>query len=149
MKEKEKKTSILIKLMFFLIIALLFFFGWVFDFIYAKSFDIRCTYISNTAPYAREEDVVIFEIEVTKNGKPCKNHEIEVRCGENQGRFTSYLELTDDNGKVQFEYVPYYETMWQKAGPVEITVLDLSNSIFIEVNAEYKFNEIVLQSWRP
>ncbi len=142
----KKKSSLFIKILVIGIIALILFAGWLFDFIRAKQFDVDIIYVSNSTPYASEQDKVSFTVLVTQNGKPCVDHEVEVRLGENQGRFSAYLKTTDENGCVSFEYVPYYESDYVKAGPVTITVLELSNSIFVEVNVVKQFNVIEVKS---
>ena len=102
-------------------------------------------YYTYTITCMQEEDKVLLTVRVTHKGEPCVNHEVEVRTGENQGRFSTYLDTTDENGCVTFEYVPYYENEWTKAGPITITVLELSNSIFVEVNVIEEFNIIEVQ----
>ncbi len=141
----KKRSSLFIKLLVIGILAFVLFAAWLFDYIRAKEFDVDIIYVSDTTPYAMEEDKVLLTVRVTHKGEPCVDHEVEVRTGENQGRFSTYLDTTDENGCVTFEYVPYYENEWTKAGPITITVLELSNSIFVEVNVIEEFNIIEVQ----
>ena len=129
------------------ILAAVFFVGWLFDYFRAKQFNIEVIYVSNTEPYATQNDIVTIEVQVTHNGKPCVGHEVEVRC--DKGRFDSgSLVVTDENGCAVFQYVPYNETEWEKAGPVKFTFLELSNSIFIEVNVVKEMELLTVQSMR-
>lgn len=139
------KKSLYIKILVICILAIVILSGWIFDFIRAKEFDIEVLYVSDTTPYADERDIVTIKVQVTRNGKPCAGHEVEVRC--DMGRFDGgYLIITDENGCATFQYVPYYESEWAKAGPVKVTFLELSNSLFIEVNVIEEFDLIEVQS---
>lgn len=135
--------SLKIKLLVIGILVAVFLVGWFYDYMRAKEYNVEITYVSDTTPYANEYDFVTIEVLVTRNGKPCVGHEIEIRC--DKGRFDPYMDITDENGCVRFEYIPYYESEWAKAGPVKITVLELSNSLFIEVNVVKEFNIIEVQ----
>lgn len=139
------KKSLYIKIMSIGLLAIVILAGWIFDSLRAKQFDIEIIYVSDTTPYANQRDIVTIEVQVTHNGVPCVGHEVEVRC--DKGRFDSgALVVTDENGCATFEYVPYDESEWEKAGPVEFTFLELSNSIFIEVNVIKKLVLLEVQS---
>lgn len=118
---------------------------WLYDSIRVKEYDINVVYVSNINPPADNDYVVTIVAQVTRNGVPCEGHNMEIRCGENQGRFIVYLDVTDENGYATFKYAPYDEA-YKDPGPVEFTLIDQSNSLLVEVDKTVYYNEMVLVS---
>ncbi len=137
------KKGLVLKLGITGLLVAIFCLAWLYDFLRTKEYDVQVVYISNKTPTADFSDTVDFDVWVTRNGKPCAGHEIEARCSA--GSFRAYLGKTNKYGVVRFTYIPYVETAYQKAGPVEITLLELSNSAIIEVNVVETFSDIVVQ----
>lgn len=139
------KKGLYIKLLVFCLLVLVISVMWLYDSIRVKEYKIEVVYVSNLRPYADGESVVDITVQVTRNGVPCPGHDVEIRCGENQGRFIVYLDLTDENGYASFKYTPYDET-FKEAGQINFTFLDQSNSLLVGVDKQVEYNELVLIS---
>ncbi|MBQ8658597.1 MAG: hypothetical protein IJ506_05625 [Clostridia bacterium] len=138
MKKFALKKGLAIKILIFVLLAAVFFAAWGYDTYRASLYEIKIYHISDETPYASMSEKVSFTVRVTKDGKPCKDHEISATCSK--GQLASMLERTDEEGFVTFVYRPYAETKRQKAGKVTIELADLSNSLLIEVNAKMSFS---------
>lgn len=132
------QKSLWIKIAVFGLCIAIIFVGWAFDNAWAKKYDFELVFISNETPYATQEDVVDFTVRVTKDGKPCSNHEISASCS--RGQLNVMLVRTDENGYADFSYAPYNENRYVKAEEVFFEIADLSNSIFVEVHAQLEFS---------
>ena len=133
-----KSKGIITKLLVIAIIVAVIFAGWLFDYERAKKYSITITEISNESPLASNRERVEITFLVAKTGVPCAGHEVEIRA--DKGTFQNgQIGYTDDNGEITFCYVPYNESKYNKAGDVNFSVIDLSNSVFIEVNAKTQF----------
>lgn len=129
-----KKKKLPIKWIATVLAVVVFFCVWGVDILRAKKYDIQLVSVSNTSPIANGEDEVVICFRVSRNGKPCKNHEMMFEPSD--GKLDEYLLLTDENGLVEIRYTTYEETRFKPAGEVTIEVADLSNSLLIEVNAK-------------
>ncbi len=140
----KKNGGLAIKLLVTGIIAAVIFLGWAFDSVRASEFKVERTYISDTTPVASNRESVDLTFKVTRNGRPCNGHEVEITAsaGSWSGGQIGY---TDEEGCITFTYVPYNETKYAPADDVDFIVKDLGNSVFIEVNATYTFT-VSLQS---
>lgn len=129
-----KKKKLPIKWIVTVLVVVLFFAVWGMDIQRAKKYDIDVIAVSNLSPIANGKDLSYITIRVTRDGKPCANHEIEVR--PTYGTFGAYILWTDENGIAEFEYKAYEDEYYQPAGDDSIRIIDLSNSLLIEVWAE-------------
>lgn len=136
------KNPFFIKLFVIFIAGVLLLGAWGYDTARAQKYDIQLVYLSNETPYASQKDLVTFTVRVTRGGKPCINHEISATCSKGQMRIM--LARTDEEGYVDFSYAPYNESIYEKAGPVTFEILNLSNSVLIEVHASFKFSITLL-----
>lgn len=133
-----KAKGLITKLIVIGIIIAVIFAGWLFDYERSKKYSITITEISNENPVASNKERVEITFLVAKNGVPCAGHEVEIRA--DAGTFQSgQIGYTDENGAITFCYVPYNESKYKEAGDVNFLVIDLSNSVFVEVNAEMRF----------
>ncbi len=137
------KKGLRLKIGITALLVIVFTLAWLYDYLRAKDYQVEVVYVSNTTPMAELTEVVDIDVLITRNGVPCVGHEVEARC--DAGTFRAYLNRTDENGIVRFQYIPYRETAYKKAGPVTITLLELSNSMIIEVNVIETYNGIVVQ----
>ena len=139
------KKGLYIKLLVFFILVLIISGMWLYDSFRVKEYNIEVVYVSNTRPYADGESVVNITVQVTRNGVPCPGHDVEMRCGENQGILLVYLDLTDENGYASFAYASYDEA-YKEPGPISFTIIDQSNSLLIGVDKKVEYNEITVIS---
>lgn len=130
-----KKHKLKLKLKYIIALSLIAFFsiGFIFDCIWAKTYDIDIAYISNETPYADSKERVTIKVQVTHFNKPCKNHEIYAL--PSAGSMVAYTTKTDNDGYATLTYTPYTATAFVKLEDVEIVIRDQSNSIIWEVNA--------------
>ncbi len=136
---KLKRTLIAVLAIVVVFCALL-----TFDTIRAKTFHIEIVSITPEKPIADVREPVEIKLRVTHDGKGVEGH-LLFAVSKGGGTFKGNRSETDADGIVVFTYVPYTETMLQPAKPVTISVIDESNSIFLEVNARFEF-QIDLQS---
>ena len=141
MKKIRLSKSLLVKLAVIAGIAIAMLLAYWFDYQRAKEYTIELYHISDETPIASQKERVSFTVRVTDgDGKPCKNHEIEARCSK--GQMVTMLTRTDKDGFATFVYAPYTDDgrPHNKAGEVTFELLELSNSVLIEVNATMKFS---------
>lgn len=139
------KKGIYVKLLVFAILVFIISGMWLYDSIRVKEYDIEVVYVSNLNPPADNNELITIVAQVTRNGVPCEGHNLEIRCGENQGRLLIYLDVTDENGYATFQYAPYDEE-YKEPGAINFTIIDQSNSLLVEVDKTVYYNEMVLVS---
>lgn len=119
-------------------IALLFGGMYTFDYFRAKSFELIVEEINPEKPVADVRNQVTVKIKLTRKGQPVQGHTL-FALPLNGGTMKGNRAVTDENGIAVFTYIPYTATTLQPARDVRVAVIDESNSIFIEVNAEMEF----------
>ena len=140
MGTKNAKRKIGVKYIVAAIIIVIFSAFYVFDSLWAKTYDVTAIYISDETPVASNSERVEIIVQVTHFGKPVANHEVFVL--PSAGSMLAYTALTDEEGKVGFYYIPYTASAFNPAQDVTLKIRDQSNSVFWEVNAS---TEIVLK----
>lgn len=135
---KLKKTLIIV-----LAIVMLFGAFAVFDTVRASTFNIEVVSVSPEKPVADVRQQVEIKLRVTHGGNPVEGHSLYAVVSGG-GNFKGNRSKTDAAGIAVLIYVPYTETMLRPARPVKISVIDESNSIFLEINSTLEF-EINLQ----
>ncbi len=76
--------------------------------------------------------VMRFVVRVTRNGKPVDGHTLYVKTNRN---VLSRIK-TDENGEVVIDYKCYKATRFSQVSPIELTVRDEDNSVFVFNPAE-------------
>lgn len=77
-----------------------------------------------------------IEIRLTRFGESVEGHSLyAVAVGG--GSLKANRVLTDENGMVTLIYYPYTSNRFMPAQPVNIEIIDESNSFIFEVNAEF------------
>ena len=116
----------------------------VFDTVRAKTFEIKVVSVSPEKPVADVRQQVEIKLRVTHGGKNVEGHSLYA-VSKGGGSFKGNRSETDEEGIATFIYIPYTETMLMPAKPVTISVIDESNSVFLEINSKLDF-VIELQS---
>lgn len=130
---KLKKTLIVV-----LAIVLVFGAFAVFDTVRASTFHIEVVSVSPEKPVADVRQQVEIKLRVTHGGKAVEGHSLYAVVSGG-GNFKGNRSETDADGIATLTYVPYSETNLRPAGPVTISVIDESNSIFLEINTKLEF----------
>ena len=144
MKKIKLSKSLLVKLLVVAVIAVATLLAYWYDYERAQEYSIELCYISDETPIASNKERVTFTVRVTDgDGNPCANHEIEARCSK--GMMVVMLTRTDKDGFATFVYAPYTDNgkPHNKAGKVTFELLDLSNSVLIEVNTKAYFSIVL------
>lgn len=140
MRVKKTKRKIGVKYIIAAIIIAIFSAFYVFDIIWAKTYDVKVVYVSDETPVASNSERVEIIVQVMHFGKPMSNHEVFVL--PSAGSMLAYTALTDEEGKVSFYYIPYTSSAFNPAQDVVLKIRDQSNSVFWEINAN---TELVLK----
>ena len=140
MRVKKTKRKIGVKYIIAAIIIAIFSAFYVFDIIWAKTYDVKVVYVSDDTPVASNSERVEIIVQVMHFGKPMSNHEVFVL--PSAGSMLAYTALTDEEGKVSFYYLPYTSSAFNPAQDVVLKIRDQSNSVFWEINAN---TELVLK----
>ena len=111
---------------------------WAFDAVRAQTFHLELVDCTPETAVASGQDGVEMTYRLTRRGKPVEGHHIFVYCDGN-GRFYSYRETTDEDGKVTFLFYPGRATIYTPAKDIPIYASDESNSLFIMVKAKHSF----------
>ena len=130
--KKQKKLFVCLLIVAFIAV----FFG--IDFCIAKTYKMEVQAMSEEIVYADNKKPVEIDIALTRFGKPVEKHNLYA-VAEGGGRLKANRVRTDENGVASFVYVPYTSNRFMPAAPITIRIIDESNSIFFEVNAEYSF----------
>ena len=114
---------------------------YLFDFLIARSYDFEILSMTPEFKYADPNIPVDISIRLSRNGVPVSGHDLyALPTGDNiAGVFKQNRIRTDENGIANFTYYPYRATMFVKAAPVDIKVIDESNSVIFVINAEFIF----------
>ena len=81
---------------------------------------------------------VTLTLRLTKNGEPVKNTNIRaVKTG--YGSLDAINKRTDDNGCVQFCYIPYKESIFRENEDVPIEFIEDSHSLLINVYVKIEY----------
>jgi|YelNatPaOPRAMG01_1025707.scaffolds.fasta_scaffold10645_5 hypothetical protein len=114
-----------------LIIVLLY----TYDLYRSKEFIIEVLEIvPNPAPADGETPVKIKVKEKRTNGKVVTGHNLYAVPLEG-GSMRANRVQTNKNGEAEFIYFPYRDSPSLRARPINIQIIDESNSVFFEVNA--------------
>lgn len=140
MRVKKMKRKIGVKYIIAAIIIAIFSAFYVFDIIWAKTYDVKVVYVSDDTPVASNSERVEIIVQVMHFGKPMSNHEVFVL--PSAGSMLAYTALTNEEGKVSFYYIPYTASAFNPAQDVVLKIRDQSNSVFWEINAN---TELVLK----
>ena len=140
MRVKKTKRKIGVKYIIAAIIIAIFSAFYVFDIIWAKTYDVKVVYVSDDTPVASNSERVEIIVQVMHFGKPMSNHEVFVL--PSAGSMLAYTALTDEEGKVSFYYIPYTASAFNPAQDVVLKIRDQSNSVFWEISAN---TELVLK----
>ncbi len=111
---------------------------WIFDAIRAQTFRLEMVECTPEIAIADGKTKVEITYRLTRWGKPVEGHNIFVYCDGN-GRFFSYREQTDADGKVTFLLYPGRATIYSPAEDIPVYASDESNSVFIMVKAKNEF----------
>ncbi len=120
------------------VIVLIFAGMWIFDAIRAQTFCLEMVECTPETAVADGSTKVEITYRLTRGGKPVEGHNIFIYCDGN-GRFFSYRETTDEDGKVTFLLYPGRATLYSPAKDIPVYASDESNSIFIMVKAKHEF----------
>ena len=140
MRTKTEKRKIGVKYIIAAIIIAIFSAFYIFDSIWAKTYEVKVVYVSDETPVASNSERVEIIVQVMHFGKPMSNHEVFVL--PSAGSMLAYTALTDEEGKVSFYYIPYTSSVFNPAQDVILKIRDQSNSVFWEINAN---TELVLK----
>lgn len=140
MRIQKTKRKIGVKYIIAAIIIAIFSAFYVFDSLWAKTYEVKAIYISDETPVASNAERVEITVQVMHFGKPVSNHEVFVL--PSAGSMLAYTSLTDEEGKVSFYYIPYTASAFNPAQDVILKIRDQSNSVFWEINAN---TEVVLK----
>ena len=140
MRTKTEKRKIGVKYIIAAIIIAIFSAFYIFDSIWAKTYEVKVVYVSDETPVASNSERVEIIVQVMHFGKPMSNHEVFVL--PSAGSMLAYTALTDEEGKVSFYYIPYTASVFNPAQDVILKIRDQSNSVFWEINAN---TELVLK----
>ena len=124
-----------IKLAVFLIAAAALGAMYAYDAVRAGSYKVELASPLPETVYADGATPVDIAVRVTRRGRPQAGHYL-FALPVDGGRFTAYRAETDENGEAVFTYYPYRAMILLPAKTVEIRIIDESNSVFFEVNAE-------------
>jgi hypothetical protein len=134
------------KLIIFLSMALIFVLLYTYDYIRAQTFSIIVESISpQPAPADGQSPVNITVVLKDKNGEPVEGHTLYA-YSLNGGVFKSNREITNSEGKAEYIYFPYRVSLLMELTDAHIRVIDESNSIFVEINAQENFEIILMKS---
>ena len=127
---------------YLVIIALILIFCvcYVIDYAIARSYDFEITSMPSVV-YADPQQPVEITIQLTRNGVPVVGHDLYAHTtGPNAaGKFQQNRVRTNENGEATFIYYPYRATVTIPAKPVDIRVIDESNSKILVIHAEFNF----------
>ncbi len=140
MGTQKSKRKIGVKYIIAAIIIVVFSAFYIFDVVWAKTYDVQAVYVSDKTPVASNSERVEIVVRVTHFGKPMAKHEIFVL--PSAGSMLAYTALTDETGQAVFYYIPYTASAFTPASDVTLRIRDQSNSVFWEINAN---TEIVLR----
>lgn len=131
MEKKKRKIG----LKYIVAGALILFFSlcWLFDWLWAKTYDVCVVSVSDEAPRADSSVRVEIVVRVTHFGKPSAGHDIYAL--PTAGSMVAYMTVTDEDGYATVVYTPYTETAFTPARDVTVTIRDQSNSVIWEINA--------------
>ena len=134
MSAEEKKRRRL-RPKYIIAAALLLFFSacYLFDFLWAKTYEIAVLSVSDETPVADNKERVEIRVRVTHFGKTMSGHKMFAL--PTAGTMTAYTAVTDSDGTAVFVYTPYTESIFTPANDVVIKIRDESNSVIWEVNA--------------
>lgn len=131
----KRHPKIFITIVFVVIVL----FCYVFDFCISKSYQFEVVSVSPEVIHADPQQPVEITIKLTRYGKAVSGHDLyALPVGENAaGVFRQNRIRTDEQGLAVFVYYPYKATMFVPAAPVDIQIVDESNSILFVINAEF------------
>lgn len=132
-KMKKEKRKIRLKYIVAGVLIALFACGYLFDFLWAKTYRVEIVSVSDEEPLASEKDKVDIVVKVTHFGKPMAGHEMFAL--PDAGRMLNYNAVTDENGFASFTYIPFNGNPYMTIEEVRISIRDESNSVIWEVNA--------------
>ena len=107
----------------------------LFDTVRAQTYTIEVVSLTPEKPVADVRQQVQIKLRVTKKGKGVEGHSLS----KNGGTFKGNRAETDEEGVASFIYIPFSATSLQPARPVTISVIDESNSVFLEINTRFEF----------
>lgn len=131
---KKVKRKIPIKYIIVSILIVIFSVFYVFDCLWAKTYEVSAVYISDETPVASNTERVEIVVQIKHFGKPMENHEVFVL--PSAGSMLAYTALTDKDGMATFYYIPYTASVFNPVQDVTLTIRDQSNSVFWEINAD-------------
>lgn len=110
----------------------------LFDTVRAQTYTIEVVSLTPEKPVADVRQQVQIKLRVTKKGKGVEGHSL-FAISKNGGTFKGNRAETDEEGVASFIYIPFSATSLQPARPVTISVIDESNSVFLEINTRFEF----------
>ena len=110
----------------------------LFDTVRAQTYTIEVVSLTPEKPVADVRQQVQIKLRVTKKGKGVEGHSL-FAISKNGGTFKGNRAETDEEGVAPFIYIPFSATSLQPARPVTISVIDESNSVFLEINTRFEF----------
>ena len=106
------------------------------DFAISRTYSFQLESVTPEVVYADNKQPVTIEIRLTRFGESVEGHSLyAVAVGG--GSLKANRVLTDENGMVTLIYYPYTSNRFMPAQPVNIEIIDESNSFIFEVNAEF------------
>ena len=110
----------------------------LFDTVRAQTYTIEVVSLTPEKPVADVRQQVQIKLRVTKKGKGVEGHSL-FAISKNGGTFKGNRAETDEECVASFIYIPFSATSLQPARPVTISVIDESNSVFLEINTRFEF----------
>ena len=112
---------------------------WLIDYLISLTYDFE---IVSMEPYPGISDgatEMTITVRLTrKDGTPVEGHDVNILSLDG-GTYKAYRQRTDEDGIVQFVFIPFLSTTIRPAQDVRMRVRDESNSIFIAVPAMHEF----------
>lgn len=121
-------------------ICLLFCLLALFDYIRAGMFHITVLSAVPDPSAADGHTPVTVSVQLTDwRGKGVEGHSLYA-FPLNGGAFSTNRLITDENGKAEYEYIPYRASESFPLQDVTILIRDESNSVFIEINTKTEYS---------